>query len=565
MIQSILPSRCFANKLAAAISLLLIFIYFWIIVVHIVNLPFYDDYDVVFGFLRQYLAVDTTAEKLALLLSQDNEHRFLSHRLVILADYYLFGEVDLRHIMLFGSIFTIGLWYFLLRVSKLDWIQFLPVTLLFFVPIDRIVAWQATAFIQPFLLLTVFLSLYLLDRQDRLGFWGALFFSFVATFTFGHGLFVFLSGTLLLLLKRPFSWERLFFWNFMFVLCLFIYFYEYSTPAHRSGLFAQLFQNILVVLAYPNVLLGSFFKSFYGQHIVAAPIIGSLLLLCTAGIVYYKWNYFRKHPFWLACLFFLLFTIGILALTRSGFGIGQATTRRYKLLTVSYLSIVYIVIFTLWKQKCELYLKPLLLLCLFFYYFRIEDNTDYLAEHRQKLIHSHYFFQTGNINYLLHYSPSSAAKSLRDAIAARHFRMPDLQTFLNVKTRKIPILAPDIFIKTHWEIFVDNNYFIQAKGWAFRSDTHTTFLSIYLVLKSDQNGLMYLAKPVARPDLSRTFVSNYRLDNAGFELLLDKRNIDLPSGMYQVGLFLDYGSLGENTLIYSDYIVNLQSKTAAPW
>ena len=68
-----------------------------------VNVPSSDDYIAILDFLNKYKFANGI-EKISLLLSQHNEHRILSSRLVYVIYYSLFNTINFRHLIFIGDI-----------------------------------------------------------------------------------------------------------------------------------------------------------------------------------------------------------------------------------------------------------------------------------------------------------------------------------------------------------------------------------------------------------------------------------------------------------------------------
>ncbi|MEG3924353.1 MULTISPECIES: hypothetical protein [unclassified Microcoleus] len=105
-----------------------------------------------------------------------------------------------------------------------------------------------------------------------------------------------------------------------------IYFLTYKTPSHHPSLTKI---NPLKTLEYIPTYLGGIFS----ENIIVASIIGIIGLIATTGFVGY-WLFVKKvaRPDWLPWLSIQLYTLQtalMAAVSRSGFGVEQATASRY--------------------------------------------------------------------------------------------------------------------------------------------------------------------------------------------------------------------------------------------
>lgn len=538
------------NTIAWGVSILLMLIYLWVANYYIVNIPYWDDYDLALVFLDQYLSTEGIGNKLSLLFSQDNEHRIMTQRLLFILDYSIFGELDFTHIMRFGNCIWIALWYFFYRISGLSIFQLLPVTFFIFVPLDRIVNWEGTAFIHPSILLLSFLALFFLNRNTSKAFILAIICAFFATFTLGNGMFVFIAGFLVLILQEPIDQKKLLIWGLGFVCFAGFYFYDYNSPSGHPSIIQTLLQQPIAVMAYPCVFLGVIFKSLYSTHQYAGPIIGMLTILFTLGLVYFKWNHIKKQPVLLAILALLLFTIGIAALTRAGFGIGQATTRRYQLMQVSFYSTLYIICFLLFKDYFKNRMGIILALSLLLYYFRLDDSISLLKIQQNRLVTSIEYYEAGNPNFLFYPSPKSAAQMMENSINKGQFTVDNSQDIMP----DVPLSVPLSDATTNGRLKIDdirnNANLLAVKGWAILHRQHSTLQKTYLVLQSDTDNFMFSTNLNKRPDIAKFLISNYAFDDAGFDIVLNKKALDIPSGNYKIGVYIKLMN-GQEGLFFS--------------
>lgn len=551
MTQIITNLKQHKNTIAWAVTILLMLIHLWVANLYIVNIPYWDDYDLALGFLNQYLSTEGFWNKLSLLFSQDNEHRIVTQRLLFVLDYALFGELDLTHIMRFGNCFWLLLWYFFFRLSNLSVFHFLPVSFFIFVPLDRIVNWEGTAFIHPSILLFSFLALLLLHQDTWKTFVLAVVSAFIASFTLGNGMFVFIAGFLVLFLQKSPHRQRIVIWGVCFTLIAFFYFYAYTSPKGHPSLIQTVLQQPIAFLAYPCVFLGAIFKSLYTTHQYAGPIIGMFTILFTLGLVYFKWKQVKKHPVLLAILALLLFTIGIAALTRAGFGIGQATTRRYQLMQVSFYATLYITCFILFKSYFKNRMVILLVLSLLLYYFRLDDSIKLLQIQQSRLITSLKYYEAGNPDFLLYPRPKTAARLLEKSIEKGQFNLPSSEVLQPHPAFELPLSQATDNGQFKIEELKNTTDLLVVKGWAFLNYQHSTLQQSYLVLQSESDSFMFEMDRNERMDVNKFFNSNYALEHAGFDIVLNKKVMVLPADNYQIGVYIKLMN-GQEGLFFTD-------------
>jgi hypothetical protein len=128
-----------------------------------------------------------------------------------------------------------------------------------------------------------------------------------------------------------------------------IYFLTYKTPSHHPSLTKI---NPLKTLEYIPTYLGGIFS----ENIIVASIIGIIGLIAATGFVGY-WLFVKKvdRPDWLPWLSIQLYTLQtalMAAVSRSGFGVEQATASRYATLPALFWMST-IVLTVLWVRELQ--------------------------------------------------------------------------------------------------------------------------------------------------------------------------------------------------------------------
>lgn len=77
--------------------------YMAIVSQYAVNIPYMDDYDAILKFLNNF-KIANFSQKLALLVSQHNEHRILAARIVYALYYSIFGNINFRNLIFIENI-----------------------------------------------------------------------------------------------------------------------------------------------------------------------------------------------------------------------------------------------------------------------------------------------------------------------------------------------------------------------------------------------------------------------------------------------------------------------------
>ncbi len=313
-------------------------VFFVFVLKYSVNVPFWDDFDAVLGFLTKYSDFTSLTDRLWLILSQHTEHRFALNRLIVLAGYSL-GVVNFSALIFIGNLALVGLLFVVYKSSILKenkTFLLLPIPFLIFQPqYHESIYWATAAMCNFFILFFSLLAVLLFSRPKKkylfLGVLSALF----ATFTMGNGMFVFLIGALILLYQKRY-------FDFVFlapiaVLTILFYFQGYIQTADHPGVLVAL-KNPFQTLQYFFVLIGAPVAFLKIQAV--AFVSGFLATLYFGYLTFTK--FFKKNIVVYSSLLFLFITALSMAFARSGFGIEQAFASKYSVFSILFYVLSYI-------------------------------------------------------------------------------------------------------------------------------------------------------------------------------------------------------------------------------
>ncbi|AQG81589.1 hypothetical protein [Spirosoma montaniterrae] len=302
------------------------------------NFPYEDDFNSALSFVSAFVFIETSfAKRVDLLFSQYNEHRIVFDRLVFLADYYLFGVLNFRRLTLVGNLSIVLLAVLFLKTAfrRHPW----PKRLFFFIPVAyslflfqywELTTWSMAALQNLYVIAFAFSSLYCLVRPGQTWFILACSMAVLATFTSGNGMFCFAAGIPLLLLLK--QYRKVTIWTALGAMVIILYFQQYYRPPYHPNIADSLLNHPGRAIQYFFSLIGAFFPN----RPTISLLFGIASVLITAGAVAYLF-YTRRLLNYLPLVGLLLFLyLTSLSLTagRSGFGVQQAFSTRYGIITV---------------------------------------------------------------------------------------------------------------------------------------------------------------------------------------------------------------------------------------
>jgi hypothetical protein len=247
-----------------------------------VGMPYRDDYVWYFQFLHDYDHAPNWGERIRVLLAQHDQHRISPLHVTTVLVTNLTGQLDIRLLNFIGNTTLVTLWVFWLwraRRAGLPLWSLVPIGFLWFQPqhwLNPVCSALANLPVIPLL----GFSVYALNRPGRSAFAWAVFWAYLATFSYGNGMFIFAVGALIPLLNgQP---RRLLLWLALGVLAGYAYFtfggFYFSGHAGDTRVLPKLLSGPHKVLIYVWTYLGSFVmyeRSLPGS--IAALVVGILM------------------------------------------------------------------------------------------------------------------------------------------------------------------------------------------------------------------------------------------------------------------------------------------------
>ncbi|MCK8491631.1 hypothetical protein M0L20_07180 [Spirosoma sp. RP8] len=525
-------------------------IYFVTIVENAYNFPYEDDFNSALSFVSDYAFGNLTfGGKLKLLFSQYNEHRIVFDRLVFLADYALFGELNFSHLILVGNLSLVLICLLFFKASFRGFplhqklLFLLPVAYsLFLFQYWELSTWSMAALQNLYVIPFAMLSLYSLSRPGRGAFALACGAAILATFTSGNGMFTFVTGAALLLLIQ--SYRQLVLWLVVSALTIAFYFLGYIRPPYHPDVVDSLFNHSGRAIAYFFTLTGMILGP--GRP-TASMLFGIASLLFSLGLLGYAWYTKRissNLPV-IGWLLFLYLTCLSLMATRSGMGLGHATTPRYGIVVVMLFATQSVLALQLIEHRL-LRLSVLAgytVLAVFVYISPInQGNRQRIYDRTRTMRYSSAFYNNNPANLSFHWSNQEFPKKI---YATAHkqgiYQIPPV-TFNDLKSAPQPF-DPTQLKQTNSVTYKAKpveagNFLIFYRSWALVNGTFPRKASIQLVARSSSACYAFATQVHTWNDQEDRLLSRH-YTQPGFSCVLDKK--ELKPGHYNLWLRINDG------------------------
>ncbi len=316
--------------------------YLWVFKTYAINMPYLDDYDVVLGWMHQFLSSNTLHAKFYLLFQQHFEHRIVFDHLIELLCFLIFHKINFIFLSFVGSVGLFGIVALLLyagRNAGLSCFELIPVPFLLLAWSQHELIGFAMASLQQYWQLFFDLaSLIVLTRfQTKLGLAAAGVLGVAASFSGGGGMSVFPVGFLYLLVSR--RWRFAAFWSILAAATYYLYFVLLNYQSQLSDMFqhAYAWENPLDVVEFFVQFMGN-----AGHSMPEALIFGGIIIVM--GGLLSVWHFCRQGQPLIYVLLFVSLSAFLVSISRALFGLQVSLTSRYTIYGLLNLALVYIML-----------------------------------------------------------------------------------------------------------------------------------------------------------------------------------------------------------------------------
>lgn len=348
----------------------LVFIY--ALISYSVNIPWLDDFEVGPIALYHWLQEGDFQKKMAIIWAPNNEHRVVTLKLLVLFNYYVFGQLNFKWMIWQSHLYLIPLfiviWKTLPKSNRT--LFFLPVPYLFLNFQYYLSTFWMISSVQHNLVIGFgVIAMYLLSKNSNSRFWLALGCTLMACLSNSDGLFFIPIGAFLLLLQHRL--KGLFIWLMLLSSAIVLFFWKYPSMNYHATGMNYFYQHPLESLRGFFVFMGGGFDFWYREktsfRLFETAFLGFILvfILLISLIRLIKMKeislFFQRlkeksstQPnvlFVISMLLFCLMNAGAISILRSSWGEFVYLIGNYKIYPTLALVFVYLLVLLAWKPS----------------------------------------------------------------------------------------------------------------------------------------------------------------------------------------------------------------------
>lgn len=516
------------------LAVLLVFavlaVYLWQFSRAVSSVPYWDDYDVVFAFVKSWDSTSTIAEKVSLLWEQHNEHRLYSLRLATLFFITVFSSLALQVQLYLASFSLLAIIHVFLKLSGSGWrSSFAPLlTALAFTPtFDDSALWYTGAVSNFFVISFGICSLHLSLARGRWWLW-AFPIALCAPGFQGNGVFVAPLCCFLSLFAAERRVLKVSLWAAASCVIIGAYFTGYHpVPGH-----CEMNVSVKSIGAYFQYSLAFIGSAFAFENFDVAIGVGGVILIIFFDAL--RVGMLRKQPAFVGIIAFLLLTVASNCVGRSCFGLEYAVTQpRYRIFGV----IFVIAALALIEQSYRFFTKPRIKGALPFACFVVFLSISYSKD--PQLLWQRSKLEQGFVRALFSESREgiffpAPLQAWEYFTYARERGVTHLDQELHDRYRAMPLGADPIEHKErihHGIASEQRDGDLLVHGWAVPPEECSTSYRLSVILKNDSERREFQVRRLHRQDANDLFKRSPQ-HVLGFLGIVPLR--DMPKGDYRI-------------------------------
>lgn len=231
-----------------------------------INAPWLDDFEVGPMTLKNWLETEDLGKRFDLIWAPNNEHRVVILKLLVLANYYLWGQFNIQWMIWESHLYLIPLFYFAFQVLPKDHRRLSFLVLVFtYLSFQYTLSsyWMIAAVQHHSVIGFGLISTYLLAKNKF--FFYAILCALLASLSNSDGLFFIPIGAFLLCLQ--YRWKELILWISVLAGLICLFFLKYPSMNYHAYAFQFFLENPLKSFFGFFIFLGGYMDFFKEQAI----------------------------------------------------------------------------------------------------------------------------------------------------------------------------------------------------------------------------------------------------------------------------------------------------------
>jgi hypothetical protein len=317
--------------------------FYAILVIHVLNIPFLDDYETVLPFMTQFSQLDTWHRIGLIFTFQHNEYKLIFENAIFALQFFFLHHPNFIFLCIVGDLLVLalfaGIWTFLLPAQELDrkLRLALPIAfVLFELRYAQTLNWSMGALQNISVLVAVLWTIGYLVRGRNLR--ACLLFG-LAICCSGNGFLLFPIGLWLLRRQR----KVLLCWLLTCFAMIALYSYHYvaySIHGAAPGRAANVLSPVSLLRHLDPAFALSFMGSMIGLHWIISSTVGAAFVSGVILMISKRFDRINPTAFYFAL--FLVITAICVSSIRSSLGLSESFTGRYRIYSILLFVCVYI-------------------------------------------------------------------------------------------------------------------------------------------------------------------------------------------------------------------------------
>ncbi len=502
------------------------------------NIVYWDEFNTALALVLRLDEGTTVSQFLDQLFALDNEHRMVTSRLLFALNYWVTGTVNFKAVSVIGNSCLLALCVVLIMSAQTTLRRVRLGVVLAFVLFQlaqyESFLWSGSSIDHFQVVLLAGGAVVALARKTRAGWLGAGLLALLATFTLAHGLAVWPVGAVMLWRAR--QWPRLAGWCALGALAAAGFFAGFQVnPGHHVGELS--FDRLDDILRYWLTLVGM--PVAFGQA-AFAPWLGVALLGAFGGLI--KQGVARREAVAFYFTVYALVALALIAFGRAAVAHGEVYSRYLVLGSLVWALVLFMALGRFSDPRRPLRLLawslPVLIGFNLAANVTFADAADTWVECRDRAAAR--FKQhgvDGRGPFSLSPTPERSTELLQEASRRGIYFLPRVSV-----RRDFP--RPQVSNRITY--FVDemtaSTKGIYVSGWAAIPHALSKRGQIHLVLRSENNFIVYSTLSERRPDVVKAY-ANPAWQLSGFRFAVGRWR--LPPEEFQVGILLTDGERSE--------------------